>query len=252
MRRRYTACALSERCLQRLNMYALAAGSAAVGVLAQAQGADAKVIYTPADHPILHDSHFSLDLNHDGKTDFEINQTQGCTSDRICQARLYAYVPFYHDRGNAVAGQGQWPFHALALQGGAVIGPAQPFGASALYFRSASVGSHGRVSGSWIDVTNRYLGLKFLIQGQVHFGWARLDVKPSGKAPVIARLTGYAYESEPGKPIVAGQTRDEGFSGGSELGLNRGFGASLAALALGAQGIPIWRRKDPPVAESRS
>jgi hypothetical protein len=55
-----------------------------------------------------------------------------------------------------------------------------------------------------------YLGLKFTIKGQVHYGWARLGYI-SANHPAKAKLTGYAYETIPNKPIVAGKThgRDE-------------------------------------------
>jgi hypothetical protein len=31
-------------------------------------------------------------------------------------------------------------------------------------------------AGQWLDTKNRYLGLQFVIKGQVHYGWARLTV----------------------------------------------------------------------------
>jgi hypothetical protein len=64
---------------QQLNMYALSAATAGVSLLALAQPSEARVVYTPADQVILRHSSFDLDLNHDGKVDFEINATSGCT-----------------------------------------------------------------------------------------------------------------------------------------------------------------------------
>ena len=66
---RKTASNLSESVHQRLNMYALAASAAGVGVLALAQPAEAKIIYTPA-HKSIGAKTF-LDLNHDGVHDFK-------------------------------------------------------------------------------------------------------------------------------------------------------------------------------------
>jgi hypothetical protein len=64
--------------------------------------------------------------------------------------------------------------------------------------------------GPWFNggkgVKNRYLGLKFKIKGKFHFGWARLTVKTT-KNDFTATLTGYAYETIPGKAIIAGQTQ---------------------------------------------
>jgi hypothetical protein len=44
------------------------------------------------------------------------------------------------------------------------------------------------------------------IDGQFHYGWARLSVKTfSGK--ITATLIGYAYETIPNKPILTGKTK---------------------------------------------
>src|SRR5215831_893143 len=61
---------LSNSLHHRLNSYALAAGAAGVGVLAVAQPADAKIVYTPA-HVVVGRT-LPLDLNHDGIVDFTI------------------------------------------------------------------------------------------------------------------------------------------------------------------------------------
>jgi hypothetical protein len=248
---------LSESMHQRLNAYAIAASAAGVGALALAQPSEAKIVYTPVHHVILRHSTFGLDLNHDGKVDFQINQTSGCTTDGgfggFCQTRLYAYVPFYQDPGNAVMGQTKWPFHAAALKAGAPINAAQPFGASALYFRSRASNTAGRCTGSWTDVKNRYLGLKFEIKGKVHFGWARLSVTCTLHAKKSGVLTGYAYETVPNRPIRAGET-SRGEDPVSYPGSADGSGSSssltnptpdilhptsLGGLALGAQGVHI-------------
>jgi hypothetical protein len=52
------------------------------------------------------------------------------------------------------------------------------------------------VYGPWVNVKDRYLGLKFQIKGNTHYGWARLNVKVS-KTTITATLTGYAYEDHP-------------------------------------------------------
>jgi hypothetical protein len=52
------------------------------------------------------------------------------------------------------------------------------------------------------------LGLKFVIHGKVHYGWARFSVTLGHHRQyddVSGTLTGYAYETIPNKPIIAGQ-----------------------------------------------
>ncbi|HEY6291949.1 MAG TPA: hypothetical protein VI455_10380 [Terriglobia bacterium] len=273
---------LSEICHQRLSMYAIAAGATGVGMLALAPPSAAEVVYTPAHADVVRHGHLFLDLNHDGKADFEIAQRSGCTTGGapvrrrqdagrpptqfggFCTSALYVYVPYYgkRTRGNAAIGNGSGfpPHRAYALKSGAPISSAQPFGGFYLNFRSRGSNTEGTCLaswGSWINVTNRYLGLKFHINGEIHFGWARLNATCSPTSRVVALRTGYAYETIANKPIVAGQTRDAAESPGGDPNpanfdnspafLTRPDPAQLAslgALALGAQGLSIWRRKE--------
>lgn len=83
-----------------------------------------------------------------------------------------------------------------------MIGPKLPFAGKIMAVGSTVPGSQ------WRNVTNRYLGLKFAIKGAIHYGWARLTVKING-IYVNAVLTGYAYETIPGKPIIAVRSREQ-------------------------------------------
>ena len=90
-----------------------------------------------------------------------------------------------------------------------------------------------------------YLGLEFSIKGKVHFGWARFVTDFSPRPPT-AELTGYAYETIPGKPIVAGATKgpeDAGQADRASLNPHSSKPATLGALALGVPGLDIWRRE---------
>ena len=78
--------------------------------------------------------------------------------------------------------------------------------------------------GPWLHVKQAYLGLKFVIKGKKHFGWARVKLSISGQS-ITAILTGYAYETIPGKPIITGATKGTEEQAGS-----------LGALAAGAGG----------------
>ena len=75
--------------------------------------------------------------------------------------------------------------------------------------------------------------MKFTINGKVHYGWARLSVTNlKGKFRITATLTGYAYETIPNKPIIAGKTK-----GPDVIALP----ATLGHLARGS-GLSAWRR----------
>jgi hypothetical protein len=270
------ASSLSETCGRLLNMYAIAAGAAGVGVLALAQPSEAEVVYTPAHAALARHGHLFLDLNNDGKIDFEIAQRSGCTTGGeqtggrgaagqpppqfggFCTAAIYLNVPFYsrrtHDNAAIGNGTGFPPHRAYALKSGAPISSAQPFGGFYLNFRnraSNSVGSCLASWGSWINVKDRYLGLKFNINGEFHFGWARLNVTCSPTSKVIALLTGYAYETVANTPIVAGQSSDSPRE--SRLLPENGSAAklqpaTLGVLALGSLGLEVWRKRETGIA----
>lgn len=66
---------LSNTVLEHLNRYALAATAAGVGMLAATPSAEAKIVYTPVHIRISPHHMVPIDLNHDGKTDFTLDDT---------------------------------------------------------------------------------------------------------------------------------------------------------------------------------
>jgi hypothetical protein len=236
-------------------MYALAAGAAGVGVLALAEPAEAKIVYTPAHIKIGLGGvpSYGLDLDHDGTNDFVIYASRSYSCDPVrCLYSLMVYSPI---QGNAIAVRGgKFPrSSAQALYAGGRIGPHRRF-ANIAGMASETKYSSGKriVAGHWINVTNRYLGFAFGGKGGTHYGWARLSVHVvKGPWSVKATLTGYAYETIPNKPIIAGATKeadDDNQPAGVSFKTNAPERATLGMLALGAPGLSIWRRKDDLVA----
>jgi hypothetical protein len=231
----------SESVLHQLNMYALAAGAAGVSVLVLCQTSQAKIVYTPTHLTIgLHDS-YKLDLNHDGIADFTIlNTSYHNTSTWFYRLSEKAA------QGNAVvaSSRGQQEL-AEALYHGARIPAGHVFYHKPALLASAVYNPGGTFSGgNWVNVSGRYLGLRFTIKTQTHYGWARLSVQVSGTT-VTGTLTGYAYETIANKPIIAGRTKgpDDGEPTAS-FSTPTSEPATLGALAMGAPGLAIWRRKE--------
>jgi|ERR1017187_345099 hypothetical protein len=209
---------ISEFLNRQLNTYAQVASAAGVSVLALAGASEAKVVYTET-HQVTHAGvPLYIDLNHDGIKDFLLRTSFYRGSSGI-QVGLAASG--YRNANNVVAGRrfssggGYFLSAASALPAGARIGPKgnfsvrSPFMAAELF---NGVGSQYSDLGPWAGkgegVRDRYLGLKFVVGGEVHYGWARLSVTLGHhRQPddVIGTLTGYAYETVPDKPIVAGQ-----------------------------------------------
>jgi hypothetical protein len=228
-----------------LNMYALAAGAAGVGMLALAPPAGAKIVYTPAHRDLTVNKHFYLDLNHDRINDFEFY-----LASHICTSKC---------RGNFLRvkglrpGDGIWSSVeqvygvsrrcAVALTKGRQIGSKAPFHQRSIsMFSSRTSFASGFYYCPWLNQKQAYLGLKFSVSGKVHFGWARFTTK-SGYPP-SAQLTGYAYETIPGKPIIAGATKGPDDAEPTALNTNATEPATLGMLALGAPGLSIWRREE--------
>jgi hypothetical protein len=250
---------LPEKLNQRLNMYARAASAAGVSLMALAQPGEAKIVYTKTHQRVGVNGTYALDLNHDGVVDFLIQEWPGAHVDS-----LFNEVFAMEALGNAV--QGTQSRFAAALRLGQPIGPGQRFLSGGLYgegmaiFRGPVSSSKTRIYGPWANVNNHYLGLKFQIHGKTHYGWARLSVSvPKKGSTIIATLTGYAYETIPGKGLRAGETaynsefeprmhpaetyvtNPESSASHSSFGsLNSGV---LGNLALGASGLAFWRMR---------
>jgi len=212
---------------QRLNSYALVAGAAGVSALALALPAQARIIYTPAHRVVKQGEHYRLDVNHDGITDFTVNDVFHSTS-----SGFYATLSASPAAGNGLEGWTGIRGWAFALKPGAAIGPRHYFPAQVLV-RANSLAGSLTYAGSWVNVKNRYAGLRFKIAGKIHYGWARFSVQVTNRSFITATLSGYAYETIPSKPIIAGKTK-----GSDVVTISP---ASLGHLAAGASAIPAWR-----------
>jgi hypothetical protein len=243
---------LSDAINRHLNMYTLTATAAGVGLMALVQPVQAKIVYTPAHEKFP----VTLDLNHDGIGDFIL----ASGGDASSGGNVWGYAWVYAPRGQfgnqdvATAKGAYQP--AVALRAGSRIGPGRIFGDGDILVEHFSHVGRGSSYTLWEDqwanggkgLKNRYLGLKFMISGQVHFGWARVTVTTSGRT-FAATLTGYAYETVPNRSIIAGKTKGPGNHVGGEQVSPTSLApapkpATLGMLALGARGVPLSRRKE--------
>jgi hypothetical protein len=251
---------LSESTQRRLGMYALSATATGVGILAMAQPADAKIIYTPAHAKALFGQPLPVDLNHDGIVDFYLVQEGHSVEDRLSVCQYWQsftdgiFCSQFSRGTNAIRTiDSKGRKFGAALRYGAKIQRGERFSKGSVLLGGVQQGTGSNTIwyGPWLNrgkgVKHRYLGLKFKINGRLHFGWARITVATNSDM-WTATLTGYAYETIPGKGISAGQTqgRDDGSIGEPEATLTAPTRepATLGALAMGAPGLSIWRRKE--------
>jgi hypothetical protein len=239
---------LSKSLEGNLKHYTLAASAASVGLLAISPGAEAKVIYTPANQAIPYNgAPVPIDLNHDGIDDFTLSAitTYGARhSQAFVQVtpttpvnRVWGLVEKAGFRYASILAAADLPL-------GVEVGPKGRFanaGAELLADRSLNEGtttSTRNYLGGWANygkgVTNRFLGFSFTINNETHYGWARLNVV-WGLSPT-ATLTGYAYETVANKQI-----QTAGVAPAANTSSTEAKPATLGHLAGGAPAIPAWR-----------
>jgi hypothetical protein len=232
----------------RLTGYALAAGAAGVSVLALVQPAEAEVVVTVVNQIVGRNQHYAMDMTHNGVIEFTIqNSFQGST----------LRAPFFYFRNRmsvlAAASAQVWtsglPGAGLAadLPRGHEIGPGNHWKANSVLMESTWGRSTGQYTyGNWFRRNDRYLGLQFRINGEIHYGWARLSMLNFNEGEMKAGISSFAYETQPNTAIRAGQLHDAPVTGSNIYSAPATPQASLnnlGALALGVTGIPLWRRE---------
>jgi hypothetical protein len=177
---------------QRLLVYAFAVGATLVG----ATPSNAEVLFTPS-HAVFrgYSGRFGIDLDHDGSEDFVlfIRPVPCCSG--------YGSAPGLGITGvasNKIAAIGPYRF-AEPLNRTARIDKGHPFQAWAIM--SSAFGYL-----QWHDAEDKFLGVRFLFNGEVHYGWIGFRNITAEYPVITAKLGGWAYETIPGKAILAGDT----------------------------------------------
>jgi hypothetical protein len=238
---------------RQLGLYSLAAAVAGVSVLALGQTAAAEVVVTKTTIPIPMSPYnapepVEISLANDGinNLSFELlNYTSGRN------LLVFGVNP----KDELVTG-GTWSAYALALKPGTKIGQAPDFFYNDLVELSAT-SSIRYCKGYWAPnlkngfigcgtVTDKYLGVRFPIDGEFHYGWIRLTVRTTSQTHgphMTAAITEYAYETIPDEPIYAGSTEEPAAEVQVPANIQNAHEPTLGMLALGAYGLPLWRKE---------
>jgi hypothetical protein len=245
--------ASSNNLNRQLGLYSLAAAAAGVSMLALAQPAAGEVVITRKTIPIPLAPYgvpepVEISLTNNGIDDFTFSLRSTFSSISTLNVRSFGVTNAAAGKG--VVGMGTHIAYASALTRGAKIGPSTHFSSEGRIEQSLTRGRpytrylYGKWGG---NPKNHYLGVRFLIDGQTHYGWIRLTVttNPQTHGPLMsATITAYAYETVPNKPILAGTAEKPT----AEVQLPENFqnqdGPSLGMLAAGADGLPLWRREE--------
>jgi hypothetical protein len=248
-----TTAQLSPLLDRRLATYALAA-TAAAGIPAFGQTAPDAAVYTPTDIRTFTDTYprpntiwytsanipfvgsrysgktIGIDFNGDGVKDITI-QAYGHGSHSLEGSPSY------------LSGQAHWFGSGMhhALPAGRRIGPPASFFGEGLMIRSVwrkhDGVSKGFCYGSFRNVQSMYLGVRFSINGETHFGWVGVNANCGGggkDTAVYGTINGYAYNTVPNEAIEAGQKYAKPPEEGEETDPAMPQPGTLGALSLGS------------------
>jgi hypothetical protein len=236
--------------------YSIAAAVAGVSMLALAEPAAAEVVVTRETIPI---PLTPIDMRHPVKISMANNGVDNFTfhltnsppnSGRSSSFRSLALVGATSNAAPIYQG-----YFIAPLPRGAKIGASAGFSPFESAVEQSLAGVSGRgFRGYWGgNLKDHYVGVRFSIAGQTHYGWIRLTVttNPDPHGPAMsAKITGYAYETVPNKTILAGTaaiaaaaTEKSSAEVQSPKNIQNQTGPSLGMLALGAEALPMWRRE---------
>lgn len=178
--------------------------TAVAGAVVSAAGAQAQVVYTDVNPDYSHDAPqdngfaiYPLDLNNDQTVDFVIASRDTVTAN--AHVRFTLAAPY--GAGNAVAGENPGGYdYALALDINSMVDSTLNW-IAATNTMAYNVDSANPYNENWNGVTDKYLGLKFVVGANTHYGWARLDSYAIGDSIVVKD---YAFEATPNVGIMTG------------------------------------------------
>jgi hypothetical protein len=250
---------LSKPIEHSIAAYALAASAAGVATLALVTPAEAAPVCKNLSAALNYTATFAFNPAHQSIAPFNVAQSyhtfSTLTSTGINRG---FFTPNLRGAEAVVSSKG----FIADLASGASIGSGARFGKGAgyglifTYTPSQGVSSRRHFGNLRFGQTN-YFGFKFLISGQPHYGWVRLEstIVKGGRTPSIdTKIMAYGYESSPNTAILAGScaaASRENAAGSTpsnqrvkadEMTANNAPAASLGTLALGAQGLPLWRK----------
>ncbi len=243
-----------ENIQEHLGIYSIAAAAAGVSVLALAQPAEASIVVTSTNITVTTSSAGFIDMNGDGKNDFEFFIQRG-GYDHSFYATL-AVMPL---TGGRPVGGARTPLgpYGSALASGGKIGPSAHFSSSIGRGQVTLERTQGFVSGSstyklygqWGGKSaSHFLGVRFLISGKIHYGWIKLSVFKQASSLLQATITEFAYNTVANQKMTAGQTAVVSAGAAQRPSLpgkpSTSAGPSLGMLAAGADALPMWRREE--------
>ena len=192
-----------------LNKIKLSSYTAFAGAIVAGSAANAQVTYTDVNPDVVADSlnPYAIDFNNDATPDLvfgvqHVNQLYGGYT--IVGAYAYGFLP----AGLPVANPAD---SVTAVLDCGVAVASQPLFYGGANGGTAALGYDVVVQpinlplsgGAWLGLTDKYLGFKFTVGANTHYGWARLDVAANAETITVKE---YAFNATPDAAINTCQT----------------------------------------------
>ena len=249
------ATVLPEPLLKYLNRYQLAASAAGVALLACSSPAEGAPVCGSLSVTLARIDTYAFNPAHQKVAPFNAAHTLADLSSmpQSFQARGF-FTPNTPDAKAVLSTSG-----LLAnVSAGASIGPGGKFGKGNSYGLVFGYYYFNRFAGNFPSDQSGYVGFQFSEMGQTHYGWLRVRIaNVSGENYPSLLLSEYGYESSPATAIAAGNC----VASASNLATppkpqlhavsypeekKSEAPESLGLLALGSEGLPLWRREPLP------
>ena len=201
---------LATQFRKALDGYALSASAAGVAVLACSLPADCQPICKTIHTDLVATDTYSLNPAHQKFAPFNVAETWKDVSSLSSTFWNRGFFTPNTSRARVMTDVKGYP---ATVPAGGSIGPGKQFGRGKMYgllftYGPANGGKKHDHKGNLQLLQDNYLGFKFPVGGQDHYGWLRLKVTFSygGDGAVgTLHLKNYGYESTPNTPIYAGQ-----------------------------------------------
>ncbi len=248
-----------------LNAYVLSASAAGVAILASSVFAEAEAVCVPLNNVVLLGSGtYQLFLSGEDVPAFNVAQTYSVSSHQTFGFWNRGFFTPNSVGASVVVSSNGFP---ADLSSRAVVGPGGEFGKGNSYgllftYGPSGGGTRNHHKGNFGAKVN-YVGFKFMQAEQMHFGWARMRMTITSRRHskyTSIRIDSYGFETTPNKPIEIGANCKKGDDPTAHIFPGEGGAGkpssgpdvvttwstarpSLGVLALGAQGVALWRQK---------
>ncbi len=247
----------SDNLNRQLALYSLAAAVAGVSLLSLSEPAAGEVIVTKKTIPIPISTdgiqkRVPISVANNGINNFSFI----LSSTAPLRRTFIGFSAGTTGSDNQIIAGGNFYGEALPLPRGTKISSNQTLGVfswTPLIEATDTLSGTFYSRGKWPGTQkNKYLGVRFKIDGQFHYGWIRLTVTSNvklEKQTLEATITGYAYETVPNKAILAGTAETASATTNkpnpdlqTPSSSQNNIGPSLGMLASGSEALPLWRR----------